>query len=408
LPGYEGFRGHLEEKLSNPQGNPDNGADVYTGGSAVFLYLSCNTGSTALTNEPVGSTAKVAIHELQHVHQVEMLRGHMTTITPPTDVLGNTRFQVKNYQSACPAVYETAVKGVLDAMPASMKLLTVPTYAVVVPESAGGIGNAAQVTAAADELQALMFPNDCASGVVLNDNTWWHKESNQMAEGEAEWYAAGVLMATGANTYNDANMGWDGSADRAQRVSENNARLNGAPGKQLYHLPLTFGSGNSDWSDTLSCLGWRNNPVGEVAYHYMKTVWRPSTTHSEMMQHWITVRNSATYEAGFSTAFGDTGSWQQFVCDLETYYSIDRRTQTCVGTEVAPVRPAECIENWPVWLIVLIFVLSLCLPCIAGLAFFFLYVSTNKKQPTGLSMQPVRRAGFAAVPVTELPAMFIP
>jgi len=66
----------------------------------------------------------------------------------------------------------------------------------------------------------------------------------------------------------------------------------------------------------------------------MKTVWRPATTHAEMQQHWITVYNAATYEAGFAVAFGQ--SWQQFVCDLETHYGIDRRTQTCAGVEVAP------------------------------------------------------------------------
>ena len=112
LPGYDSWRGHLEEKLGNPYGEAGGGADVYTGSQAVFLYLSCNEASTVETHEPVGGTAKVAIHELQHVHQVEMLRGLMTTTTPPAvDTLGANRFQVKNFQSACPAVYETAIKG---------------------------------------------------------------------------------------------------------------------------------------------------------------------------------------------------------------------------------------------------------------------------------------------------------
>ena len=45
----------------------DAGADVVTGGSAVFLYLSCDDVNDP-THEPVGGWAKVAIHELQHVH----------------------------------------------------------------------------------------------------------------------------------------------------------------------------------------------------------------------------------------------------------------------------------------------------------------------------------------------------
>ena len=338
--GYDRFREHLEEKLANPRGEPGGGADTYTGASAVFLYLSCNEDSATETHEPVGGTAKVAIHELQHVHQVQMLRGTLTSLTPPTDALGASRFQVKNYNGACPSVYETAIKGVLDALPASQKLLTVPTYAIVVPERRG-IGDEDQVQAAANELQELMMPNDCAD-VVLDDTTWWHKESNQMAEGEAEWYAEGVLMAPGANAYNDAFLMWDGAAAWSQRMRENREKMDGSPGKQLFHLPLYFGANNVEWSDTLRCLGWNNNAVGELTYHYMKTYWRPSTTHEETMQHWITVHNAATYEAGFDAAFGDTGTWQQFVCHLETYYSIDRSAQTCASVEVAPVRPDEC------------------------------------------------------------------
>ena len=195
-------------------------------------------------------------------------------------------------------------------------------------------------------------------------------------------------------------------------MRENQERMNGSPGKQLFHLPLHFGAGNVEWSDTLRCLGWNNNAVGELTYHYMKTYWRPSTTHEETMQHWITVRNSASYQAGFETAFGQ--SWQQFVCDLETYYSIDRRTQTCAGVEVPPVRPPDCVvesddQNWPVWLIVLVFALSFCLPCIGGAAFLVFYCATESTPPEGRPMQPVKRAGFAAVPAEEeMPPLFIP
>ena len=112
------------------------------------------------------------------------------------------------------------------------------------------------------------------------------------------------------------------------------AMMDGVPGKQLFHLPLTYGTGNSEWSQALSCLGWRNNPVGEITYNYMQTVWRPSVTHADIQQHWMTVFNSPNYQTGFETAFGQ--SWQQFVCDLEAYYDIDRRFLTCAGIEVPP------------------------------------------------------------------------
>lgn len=241
LPGYRRFRGHLEEKLSNPNGKSDAGADVYTGGSSVFLYLSCNEHSKTLRHEPVGGWAKVAIHELIHVHQVEMLRGNMRTILPPNDTLGINRFQVKNFYNACPKLYEEAIKGVLDSLPSSMKLLTVPTYVLIVPETRG-IGTFEQIITAADEMESLMFPNDCTNGVVFNDSTWWYKESNQIAEGEAEYYAENILMAPGSNTYNDINLEWDGSAAWIQRVSENNARLNDFRGSNyiFFHLILVL------------------------------------------------------------------------------------------------------------------------------------------------------------------------
>jgi hypothetical protein len=107
---------------------------------------------------------------------------------------------------------------------------------------------------------------------------------------------------------------------------------------------LTYGSWNNEWSDALDCLGWRRNPVGEIAYHFLKTEWRPNTTHAQVMQHWITVRNSASYEAGFEAAFG--ASWASFVCDLETHYDIDRMAQTCAGVEVPPdVTNVTCVTH---------------------------------------------------------------
>ena len=67
------------------------------GASAVFLYVSCNEESTSETHEPVGGTAKVAIHEKIHTMQVQMLRGQLTSLTPDNDTLGVNRFQVKNF-----------------------------------------------------------------------------------------------------------------------------------------------------------------------------------------------------------------------------------------------------------------------------------------------------------------------
>ena len=180
--------------------------------------------------------------------------------------------------------------------------------------------------------------------VVLNDKTWWHRENNQMAEGEAEYYASS-LMATGVNSYNDDYMSWDGQADWNQRMSENNAMMNEERffrdgtvmvGKQLLHLPLTYGARNSEWSDKLGCLGWRRNPVGEIVYDYFVNhdVGQNFVQARQRIGHWINVYNSATYEQGFETSFQK--SWQQFVCDFEIYHGINRQTDTCANIEVEP------------------------------------------------------------------------
>ena len=176
LDGYSSFRGHLEEVLRNPHGEPRGGADTYMGASAVFLYVSCNEESTAETDQPVGGTAKVAIHELIHTMQVQMLRGQLTNfadgLDPDNDTLGVNRFQVKNFtidgEKVCPVVYETAIKGVLDALPNWMKVFYVPTYVILVPETRGISDKEEDIQTAADELESLMFPgDDCSGGVVL-------------------------------------------------------------------------------------------------------------------------------------------------------------------------------------------------------------------------------------------------
>jgi len=159
--------------LRNPHGEPRGGADTYMGASAVFLYVSCNEESTAETDEPVGGTAKVAIHELIHTMQVQMLRGQLTNfadgLDPDNDTLGVNRFQVKNFtidgEKVCPVVYETAIKGVLDALPNWMKVFYVPTYVILVPETRGISDKEEDIQTAADELESLMFPGDDCSGV---------------------------------------------------------------------------------------------------------------------------------------------------------------------------------------------------------------------------------------------------
>ena len=337
--GYAAAKDNLRDKLGYSGDSPSAGADIYEGASGAAIYLYCNLDAASYSSGNDWG-AKIAIHELHHIHQQAALQGILTNVTPPADSLGAGRFVVKNY-GGVPEPWPSNVKGVLDALPASMKLLAVPTYVLLIPEGGGGIA-AATVDAAVAELEALLWPSSC-DGVDF-DNQWYLKESNQIAEGEAEYYAANVLMAPGANAFNDAlPVPFNGTRDWAARVAENEAMLAGTPGKQLYHLPLAYSAENMDWDTILSCLGWNNNPVGEIAFSYLRSQWRPNTTQLEVREHWIAVAGASTYEAGFETAFG--GSWQEFVCDLETHYGIDRNASTCSGVEVKPARPATCVGD---------------------------------------------------------------
>ena len=206
--GYTHAIQNLEEKLGNPNGEPSAGADYYKGASAAAIYLYVHPGE-------YGSVGKVSIHEYHHIVQQAMLQGMVTSLTPPADTLGNTRFQVKDYGNVG-STWPAHIKGIMDALPASLKLIQVPTYVLLIPEAQGGIGDSTVVANAIADLVPLLWPNDCAG--VDFQTQWYQMENGALAEGEAEYYAANVYMAVGANTYNDDNLNWDGAADWTTRM----------------------------------------------------------------------------------------------------------------------------------------------------------------------------------------------
>ena len=76
--------------------------------------------------------------------------------------------------------------------------------------------------------------------------------------------------------------------------------------------------------------------------------------------------------------------WQQFVCDLETYYSIDRRFQTCQGIEIPPVKTEECYtddnrDRFSIWGIILIVLGGLAVLFGLSIALFLLYTSLRNQ-----------------------------
>eukprot|EP00964_Phaeocystis_antarctica_P117588 scaffold81404_cov65-Phaeocystis_antarctica.AAC.2 len=337
--GYEMAVENLRQKLGNPSGEPQAGADYYKGAGAAAIYIYTH-------NEDYGSTAKVCVHEYHHLLQQGMLHGSITSTTAPGGVVGFNdmeRFQTKDY-GGIGGLWTTHVKGVMDGLPASIKLFDLPTYVLVIAEGVGGIGDEDDddgdvVTTAIEDLVPLLWPNDCAG--VDFENRLDTLVNGALAEGEAEYYAANVYMNSGGNTYNDDsdnNLNWDGGADWMSRVANNEEFMNGTPGKELYHLPLTFPVENA--FKKLEELGWRQHPVGQICYTHLKNVWRPATTQAELMQVNIVAYAENSFEVGFETVFNS--SWREFVCHLETHHQISRAAQTCLKSTKEPPKREDC------------------------------------------------------------------
>ena len=217
---------------------------------------------------------KVAIHEYMHVLQQGFLTKDLTSTTPPTDTLLANRFQVKRFGTRVPLVFETKVKAVLDALPASLKLLTVPTYFILIAgsDTVYGIGDEALIESSRAEMLELAY--GVSTGCVGVDffYHWAVNENIAMAEGEAEYYASFVYTAPGANTALDAwTTPFNGATAWAEKKTENAKMLAGTAdsnvcscGKSNFHVK----SGSSQQCQFLeeSTFKWRTNPVGELVW----------------------------------------------------------------------------------------------------------------------------------------------
>ena len=77
-----------------------------------------------------------------HILQQGLQSGFLKSLTPPEDTLGSNRFQTKVFNTAeVPMFFATKVKEVMDNLPASIKLLTIPTYLILIPRQTGGVGS---------------------------------------------------------------------------------------------------------------------------------------------------------------------------------------------------------------------------------------------------------------------------
>ena len=263
-----------------------------------------------------------------HIVQQGFLTGQLTSLTPPTGTNkladGSDRFIVKRYGASVPAVFETKIKAVLDALPPSIMLLPVPTYFVLIADGAGiGAVGSSTVNDAVAEIEELAFGVAAGCPNVDFEYGWSRNENIVMAEGEAEYFAMNVYANADVNTaLADASIypvAYNGKKDWTSKVGDNDAMLAGTPsgsppqpGKATFHVE----SGSPLVTERLENLSppWRTNPVGEVAYNYLKGTWRATTTHAELLQIW-----KDAYTLGYGAAFEKTmgDKWSNFVCAME-------------------------------------------------------------------------------------------
>ena len=302
------------------------GADYVMGAYAASIYLYIEVSKTT-PEENNDFGCKVALHEYGHVLQQAFLSRQVTSLTPPSSCsLGTNdmeRFQILNPggRSIVPEIFETKIKQCMDSLPASQKLLKVPTYLILIPHPTDSPGmklDKSIVDKVVPEYMETFYKvKDGCPGVTFSIN-FMANENNAIAEGEAEYYSE-----SGADGYmKDAMAGWtapvfDYAADWNQRLTESKNMLAGSPGKAKFLIR----SGNGyDMSKLEEEGGWRGNPAGELTYNYLKTVWRTSTTHADIQNIWI---GSAT--KGFAQSFHDvTGSkWSKFVCEMQVHYGVE-------------------------------------------------------------------------------------
>ena len=78
---------------------------------------------------------------------------------------------------------------VMNALPTSLKLLTIPTYIVLIPQQRGGVGQANLEAAVSEMMQLAYNVRGGCPGVDFSFDT--NAQSNQLiAEGEAEYFTS--------------------------------------------------------------------------------------------------------------------------------------------------------------------------------------------------------------------------
>lgn len=157
--GYRHAIENLKEKLGNPAGESSAGADWYKGARGAAIYLYCDVENTEYES---GNDFSAKVSSLT---QQGYLTDTLTTLEPPADTLGDGRYVMKNYGSV-PQIFETNVKDVLVTMQDGAKMVSVPTYVLLISSAKGGIGPD-NVDAAISNIAPLLWGEEC-DGVDFN------------------------------------------------------------------------------------------------------------------------------------------------------------------------------------------------------------------------------------------------
>jgi len=303
---------NLQDKLS-AVGGYSAGADYMKGAKAANIYLFVDVANAGAFGRQMSEQVKPAIHEYIHVLQQGLQSGFITSLTPPTDTLGVNRFQSKPFGNV-PSFFADETKKLMDLLPGSLKLLTIPTYIILIPQVSGGVGSANLAANVATLMELTYNTTGGCPGVDFNFNS--NAQSNQIiAEGSAEYFDLN-------NYYNTAVAAWpnpkmNGPAEWTQQITDHTTNfLDSTPSKRTdFHI----GSGTSAWTDKMTAAGLMENPAGELAFAYLMKHWRNQTTHADILQIWL---DSATM--GYGPAFKQTmgKEWSTFVCGLEDYYVV--------------------------------------------------------------------------------------
>ena len=314
----EYIKDDIRKKLSVADGM-SAGSSYGAGGAGAGLHIYVNPSDVTEDTE-YSLQAKVVIHEYIHVLQQHFLAGSTSTEGPVSmrsDATSQTRFQVIN-KCNVPTIFETYAVNALNSLPNDMKLLDIPLYVILIPESGCDVS---YTDAIFNEIYGADCPGlDASAGNILIN------ENHAFAEGEAEYYSLNDYIGLSLSTF-------DGPAYWTQKLADDKTGCQ-VPGNEQFIV----GDGSSCTIDNLieANIGSHcyDNNIGEVSFSEFQN-WCAAKgisdcTHKALMRVWIGAGTSGWCNA-FEAEYGF--GWGSYVCFLESALQIGNK-DSCVEANV--------------------------------------------------------------------------